>query len=125
MNLGEKINELRKRNGMTQEMLADYLHVSSQAVSKWERGVANPDLELIPAISELFKVSSDELLGLSTVEKVENNNYNKELEQRLEYIENVLRVMMVGDESEAIALSLKKSMAVASFYFTKRSDVSL
>ena len=106
MNLGEKINELRKKNGMTQEMLADCLHVSSQAVSKWERGVANPDLELIPAIAELFKVSSDELLGLSTGEKGENNNYNynRELEQRLEYIENVLRVMMVGDENEAIAL---------------------
>lgn len=124
MNLGEKINELRKKNGMTQEMLADCLHVSSQAVSKWERGVANPDLELIPAIAELFKVSSDELLGLSTGEKGENNNYNynRELEQRLDYIESVLRVMMVGDENEAIALSLKKSNAIARFDFTAMSD---
>ena len=122
MNLGDKINELRKKNGMTQEMLADCLHVSSQAVSKWERGVANPDLELIPVLAELFKVSSDELLGLSTGEREENNNYNKELEQRLEYIESVLRVMMVGDESEAIALSLKKSKAIASFDFTAMSD---
>ena len=121
MNLGDKINELRKKNGMTQEMLADCLHVSSQAVSKWERGIANPDLELIPVLAELFKVSSDELLGLSTGER-EENCYNKELEQRLEYIESVLRVMMVGDESEAIALSLKKSKAIASFNFTAMSD---
>ena len=48
MNLGEKINELRKKKQLTQEMLAERLCVSPQAVSKWERGVANPDLYLIP-----------------------------------------------------------------------------
>ena len=53
MNLGEKINELRKRHQMTQEMLAEQLSVSPQAVSKWERGVANPDLGLIPALAAI------------------------------------------------------------------------
>ena len=66
MNLAEKINELRKKNNLTQEMLADMLGVTAQAVSKWERGVANPDLYLIPTLAEVFGVTADELLGISS-----------------------------------------------------------
>ena len=40
MNIGAKIRELRKEKKVTQEELADYLHISSQAVSKWETGVS-------------------------------------------------------------------------------------
>ena len=45
--IGQKIKELRKKNDMTQEKLADYLFVSYLAVSKWETGAASPDLSLI------------------------------------------------------------------------------
>ena len=62
MNIGEKIAELRRDAGMTQEALASRLVISPQAVSKWERGVANPDLELIPEIAKLFGISAAELL---------------------------------------------------------------
>lgn len=68
MKIGEKIKELRRKNGMTQEKLAEYLCVSYQAVSKWETGVANPDLSLIAPLSKLFLVSADELLGIHDVE---------------------------------------------------------
>ena len=64
MNIGTKIKELRKKNDMTQEKLADYLGVSYQAVSKWECGLSSPDLSLIPPLTRLFKVSADELFGL-------------------------------------------------------------
>ena len=63
--IGTKIKELRKKNDMTQEQLADYLNVSFQAVSKWETGVAIPDLALIAPLTRLFKISADELLGIS------------------------------------------------------------
>ncbi len=63
--IGLKIKELRKKNDMTQEKLAEYLGVSFQAVSKWETGVAAPDLSLIVPLSRLFCVSTDELFGLS------------------------------------------------------------
>ena len=65
MNIGLKIKELRKKNDMTQEKLAEYLNVSFQAISKWETGVAAPDLSLIVPLARLFKVSADELLGIS------------------------------------------------------------
>lgn len=79
MTIGEKIKELRKKNGLTQEKLADYLRVSYQAVSKWETGIANPDLSLIAPLTKLLRVSADELLGLNQNEP--DARYN-ELEEK-------------------------------------------
>ncbi|MBQ8566776.1 MAG: helix-turn-helix transcriptional regulator [Clostridia bacterium] len=64
MTIGEKIKELRKKNDLTQEKLADFLCVSYQAVSKWECGLSSPDILLIGPLTKLFHVSADELLGL-------------------------------------------------------------
>lgn len=60
-NLGSKIKELRKRRNISQEVLAEALCVSFQAVSKWETGAALPDVTLIPAIASFFGVTTDEL----------------------------------------------------------------
>lgn len=59
--IGKKIKELRRKNDMTQEKLADYLCVTYQTVSKWETGVTSPDLSLIVPLARLFKVTTDEL----------------------------------------------------------------
>ena len=59
-NIGQKIKELRKKNDLTQEKLADYLGVSYQAVSKWETGVNTPDLSLIGPLTKLLHVKSCE-----------------------------------------------------------------
>lgn len=64
MNIGKKIKELRKKNDLTQEKLADLLGISYQSVSKWECGITMPDLSMIPALTKLLHVSSDELLDL-------------------------------------------------------------
>ena len=61
--LGQKIRELRRRDGRTQEMLADALGVTSQAISRWEANGGYPDMEMIPAIANYFGVSIDELFG--------------------------------------------------------------
>lgn len=61
-NLADRIQQLRKQNGLSQEQLADKLHVSRQAVSKWESAQSQPDLDKILAMSELFRVSTDYLL---------------------------------------------------------------
>ena len=63
LNLGTKIRELRRRDGRTQEMLAEFLGVTGQAVSRWESGGSYPDMEMIPAIANFFHVSIDELFG--------------------------------------------------------------
>lgn len=61
--IGEKIKELRRKNDMTQEKLADHLRVAYQTVSKWETGVTSPDLSLIVPIARLFRVTTDELFS--------------------------------------------------------------
>ncbi len=63
MKLGEKIRELRLRDGRTQEALAGELGVTAQAVSRWEKGICCPDMEVIPSIANYFGVSIDELFG--------------------------------------------------------------
>ena len=65
MKLGHTIAELRKQNNMTQAEVADALHISYQAVSKWERDESLPDITLLPSIAELFQISIDKLLGNS------------------------------------------------------------
>jgi len=65
MTINERIKHLRRKCDLTQEKLAEYLGVSPQAVSKWECGLACPDLSLIGPLTKLLKVSSDELLGLT------------------------------------------------------------
>lgn len=77
MNIGTRIKELRKQNGLTQEKLADYLCVSYQAVSKWENGISAPDLSLIVPLARLLHVSTDELLGANA----EENTCQDQLEQ--------------------------------------------
>lgn len=62
MNMANRIQYLRKTNGMSQEELADRMGVSRQAVSKWESEQSTPDLEKIIIMSELFGVTTDYIL---------------------------------------------------------------
>lgn len=64
MQLGEKIKQLRKEKGYSQEKLAEVLGVSRQAVTKWETDTGIPDIENIVALSKVFDLSVDELLSL-------------------------------------------------------------
>ena len=65
MILADKIIKLRKKNGLTQEELADKMNVSRQAVSKWEGAQTIPDLEKILQLSAFFGVTTDYLMGLT------------------------------------------------------------
>lgn len=62
MILAEKIILLRKRNGWSQEELAEQLGISRQSVSKWELGASIPDLDKVLKMSKVFDVSTDYLL---------------------------------------------------------------
>ena len=63
MTFAEKLKDIRKQTGTSQEKLAEKLGVSRQAVTKWETGSGIPDIENIIAVSALFNISIDELLG--------------------------------------------------------------
>ena len=63
MELGEKLQQLRKSRGMTQEELAEALFVSRTAISKWESGRGYPSIDSLKALSAFFSVSVDDLLS--------------------------------------------------------------
>ena len=63
MNLGENLRKIRKDNNLSQEDLADLLKVSRQSVSKWESGIASPEMDKILLICKKFNIKVDELLN--------------------------------------------------------------
>lgn len=69
--INEKITELRKARSLTQEKLGERLGVSSQAVSKWEKGECLPDIMLLPHLCEILGISIDSLLEAPHVEEKE------------------------------------------------------
>ncbi len=71
INLGLKIKQLRKERKLTQEMLAQALDVTPQAVSKWEMNLTYPDITLIPVIANYFEVSLDTLFDFDPSKKNE------------------------------------------------------
>lgn len=65
INIGSIIAAKRKALGLTQQALAEKLHISFQAVSKWENKTANPDIEMLPQIAGILGTTTDALLGYS------------------------------------------------------------
>ena len=68
MNIGNQIQMLRKQNNITQEALACEMGVSIAAVSKWETGNSMPDVAMLCALADFFRVTTDELLGRNKME---------------------------------------------------------
>lgn len=73
--LGEKIRELRRRDGRKQEDLAAALGVTKQAVSRWEASGAYPDTEMLPAIANYFHITIDELFGYDNDREIKLKSY--------------------------------------------------
>lgn len=77
MEIGEKIQELRRKKGLTQEELAEILYVSRTAVSKWESRRGIPGIESLKAISKYFSVSIDELLSGEEILEAADNDFKQ------------------------------------------------
>jgi transcriptional regulator with XRE-family HTH domain/uncharacterized protein (DUF2164 family) len=91
MEIGVKIKELRLKNGMTQEKLADLLFVSVQTISRWETAVNYPDISLLPIIAHVFEVSTDYLLGVD----IERNK--EEIEKIKIKVQEYEHIGMLGE----------------------------
>ena len=81
MEFNEKLQELRKQKGLTQEELAASLYVSRTAISKWESGRGYPNIESLKAIAKFFSVTVDELLSSGEVLTIAEEN-QKQTEKR-------------------------------------------
>ena len=90
MNLSDNIKKIRKDNNLSQEDLAEKLNVSRQSVSKWEQGIAYPEMDKVLQICKMFNLSIDELLNqnIKEVEKSKESkiNINKYIDSFLSYI---------------------------------------
>ena len=83
MEFNQKLQELRKQKGLTQEELAENLYVSRTAVSKWESGRGYPNIESLKAIAKFFSVTVDELSSTREVLSIaEEDNKRKEKQFR-------------------------------------------
>lgn len=91
MELGNKILTLRKKNNITQEELAEQLNVTRQTISKWELGETSPDIKQAKELSQIFKVSLDELVDNDIkdllVERVSNTE---------KLVGMIIKIMKVG-----------------------------
>lgn len=77
MNLGDKLLELRKKKGLSQEEVAFELNVTRQTISKWETNQTTPDFDKIAPLCKLYEISTDELLTGKKTEVVNNDIENK------------------------------------------------
>ena len=70
MDIGNRILQLRKQKGVTQQQLADYLAVLPQTISRWEAGGGMPDIVLLPKIAVFFGITLDELFGMRDMDQI-------------------------------------------------------
>ncbi|MEG0367706.1 MAG: helix-turn-helix transcriptional regulator, partial [Coprobacillus sp.] len=79
MELKDKLLELRKKNRLSQQELADQLNVSRQSISKWELGETQPDINNIIALSDIYNVSTDYLLKDTIINTMDDSKDNSQL----------------------------------------------
>lgn len=95
MSIGTTIKRLRREKDITQEQLAEYLGITSRAISQWERDRTAPDISQLPALCHIFDVSSDVLLGID----VEKSN-----EEIKKYLTESAELGYQGKNAERTAL---------------------
>lgn len=93
MELHEKLQQLRKEKGWTQEELAEMLYVSRTAISKWESGRGYPSIDSLKAISKLFKVSIDDLLSGEELISLAETEQKEKTQNMRDFIFGVLDCM--------------------------------
>ena len=95
MEFNEKLQELRKNKGLTQEELAESLFVSRTAISKWESGRGYPSIDSLKAIARFFTVTIDELICSDEMISVAENEKREFADKYVSLICNVMDILPV------------------------------
>lgn len=96
MEFSEKLQQLRKQNGMTQEQLAEKLFVSRTAISKWEIGKGYPNIESLKTISKVFSVSIDDLLSGEELINLAESENRSNMDKVFSLIYGILDLITIG-----------------------------
>ena len=107
MSIGSTIKRLRREKDLTQEQLAEYLGITSRAISQWECDKTAPDISQLPLLCNIFEVSSDELLGIDVLNK------NKQID---ELYNEMYQTAADGNQTKAIELAERALMRFPSSY---------
>lgn len=95
MEFNEKLQELRKQKGLTQEELGDMLYVSRTAVSKWESGRGYPNLDSLKSIAKFFNVTVDELLSCDELICVAEHDGNRKINSIIDLVFGLLDIGVI------------------------------
>ena len=131
MELYEKLYELRRASGMSQEELAEKLGVSRQAVSKWESGATQPELSKLIELSKLYSVSVDELLSLEhakpeqdAAESPVQSNAEKAPAEKLSFRDFCIQHKKIIGGAAVAAVALAALIAVGVHYNNRINTLS-
>ena len=97
--IANRLLELRKKNGYSQEELANKLGISRQSVSKWERAEASPDTDNLILLAKIYNVSIDELLGASSVDVEELRSNNEVVEENTQKFDKKVKKYSLIDKT--------------------------
>ena len=117
--LPENLRKYRIIKNLTQEDVAEYLKITPQSVSKWERGESYPDIMLLPALANIFETSVDLLLGMDTI-RAEETRYNihkqavmHQREGNLDAAEKIYRdALLIYPNKPGMILGLASTLAL-------------
>ena len=98
---GSRLAGFRKMRGLTQEDLAERLHLSPQAVSKWENDLTSPDLDTLAQLAEIFNISTDELLG-----RIKKEAHLVEAGKQKDFSQMLLRIQVNSHEGDKVNVNL-------------------
>lgn len=133
MDFNEKLQELRKRKGLTQEELAEALFVSRTAVSKWESGRGYPSIDSLKMIASFFSVSIDELLSGAELVNIAQNDRVQEMRQTRDLVFGLLDCAMAlflffplfGQAEEGVIRHVSLLSLTSISWYTKITYISL
>ena len=109
--LGKRITNLRKAKELKQEQIAEMLHVSPQAVSKWENDLTCPDISILPELAKILGVSIDELL-IGKKEEAKVVSIVPE-EKRKDISELMLRIVVESVDGDKVKINLPMALIEA------------
>ncbi|MBQ8210086.1 MAG: helix-turn-helix transcriptional regulator [Clostridia bacterium] len=104
--LGSRIADARKQKGYTQEEFSQLLGVSPQAVSKWENDLSCPDIMLLPKISELLGISTDELLTGNAPKKDDASQVTPEIKPAVDISKLKLRIRVLAPNKKPVNVTV-------------------
>ena len=116
MNFKDNLKKIRKDNNLSQEELAEKLNVTRQSVSKWESGVAYPEMDKVIQICKMFNLNIDDLLNKDIKEvneaKESKSIFNKYVDDFLGYITKAVKVICSMSLSQIIKCLLEQGLIV-------------